>query len=175
MKFGSHLLVCFVAWVLLAWPMSSHPEVLPRADLLAGAVVAGLVAAVARSDDGASLSSLLDVRRWPWALAFLGVLVLHVVIANLDVARRVLTPALPIRPGIVKIKTGLRSEVGLSILANAITLTPGTLTMDVGREPGVLFVHWIDVMPEDGQAATQRVAGRFEWLIARMIREGDHA
>ncbi|MBB6481256.1 Na+/H+ antiporter subunit E, partial [Spirochaeta isovalerica] len=51
--------------------------------------------------------------------------------ANLDVASRVLSPSLPVNPGIVEIKTGLKSEIGRLALANSITLTPGTLTVDV--------------------------------------------
>ena len=48
--------------------------------------------------------------------------------ANLDLARRVLTPSLPIRPAMVLVSTSLRSDLGRLVLANSITLTPGTLT-----------------------------------------------
>ena len=47
--------------------------------------------------------------------------------------------------------------------------------MDVSDQPGVLYVHWIDVKQLDVQAATERVAGRFERLIARVIEEERHA
>jgi len=61
--------------------------------------------------------------------------------ANFDVAYRVLHPSLPINPGIVKVKTVLRSEVGLTFLANSITLTPGTMSVDIDKDNGVLYVH----------------------------------
>ena len=51
--------------------------------------------------------------------------------ANLDVAYRVVHPKMPIKPGIVVIKTGLKSDIAKMILANSITLTPGTFTLDV--------------------------------------------
>lgn len=175
MRFWPQALLAFVVWVLLAWPVDVEARTVASADLLAGAVVAVLVAAVASSDRGAPLLRVLDPRRWAWAVVFLGVLAVHVLRANLDVARRVLTPSLPIRPGIVRIRTGLTSPAGQTLLANAITLTPGTLTVDVGAEPGVLYVHWIDVEQPDVQAATERIAGRFERLIARVVEGGRDA
>ena len=58
----------------------------------------------------------------------------EVVKANVHVAYIVLHPKLPIKPGIVKIETKLTKESGITVLANSITLTPGTLTIDVDPE-----------------------------------------
>ena len=81
--------------------------------------------------------------------------------ANLDMARRVLTPALPLRPAMVQIRTSLRSDLGRLVLANSITLTPGTLSVDVDGD--ALVVHWVDCPPDtDMAAATQQIAGAFE-------------
>lgn len=171
MRFWPQFLLAWAAWVLLAWPVDAETGAIERVDLIVGAIVALAVAFVASSDHGAPLSRVLDPRRWLWALAFLAVLTWHVLWANLDVARRVLSPSLPIRPGIVEIHTPLKSTAGQTLLANAITLTPGTLTVDVGSEPGVLYVHWIDVERGDAQAATERIAGRFSRLLARVIEE----
>ena len=63
----------------------------------------------------------------------------EVVKANLDVARVILDPALPIEPQILRVPASQRSEVAQVIFANSITLTPGTITLDV-REGSVL-VH----------------------------------
>ncbi|MDD5778969.1 MAG: Na+/H+ antiporter subunit E, partial [Candidatus Thermoplasmatota archaeon] len=62
--------------------------------------------------------------------------------ANLDVAYRVVTGR--IRPGIVKISPGLKSDTALTMLANSITLTPGTLSVDLDEDNN-LYVHWINV------------------------------
>lgn len=67
-------------------------------------------------------------------------------IANLDVAYRVVTGR--IRPGIVRLDHGLTSDLGITLLANSITLTPGTLTVAVDEETGALYVHMINVPPE---------------------------
>ena len=80
--------------------------------------------------------------------------------ANIDVAKRVIDPKLPINPGIVAIKTNLKQDYKKLILANSITLTPGTITMDV--QDDTLFIHWIDVTTTDIKEASKEIAGSFE-------------
>ena len=63
--------------------------------------------------------------------------------ANVDVACRVLTGR--IRPGIVRVRSGMQSDLGVLMLSNSITLTPGTLTVGVDEETNDLFVHMINV------------------------------
>ncbi len=72
-----------------------------------------------------------------------------------------------INPGIVKIKTDLHSDTGITILANSITLTPGTLTLDVNKKLGetYLYVHWIDVETLNREKAGEKIKGDIEeWL-----------
>ncbi len=66
-------------------------------------------------------------------------LVRSVIVANVDVARRILSPSLPIRPRLMVFRTGLESEVAQVMVANTITLTPGTVTMDL--QNGTFLVH----------------------------------
>ncbi len=80
--------------------------------------------------------------------------------SNLDVARRVITPSLPIQPAIVRAKTKLKSPMGRLILANSITLTPGTLTVDI--EGDTLYIHWIDAKTADMGSATDKIVRKFE-------------
>jgi len=89
--------------------------------------------------------------------------------ANIDVAYRVSHPDMPIHPGIVKVKTGLKSDTGLTFLANSITLTPGTMSVDVDKENGYLYVHWIEVKDEDIEGATKHVVERFERILKRIF------
>jgi multicomponent Na+:H+ antiporter subunit E len=67
--------------------------------------------------------------------------------ANLDVAYRVIT--LNIRPGIIRVHTGLKTDLGIFMLANSITLTPGTLTVGIDEETNDLFIHSINVAEGD--------------------------
>ena len=69
---------------------------------------------------------------WVW-------LAVEIVKANLDVARRILDPKLPIHPVLIRLKASQASELGQVIYANSITLTPGTVTMVV--EDGEILVH----------------------------------
>lgn len=94
------------------------------------------------------------------ALVYPMVFLKALLLSNLDVARRVLTPSLPIHPGIVRVKTQLKSPLGRLVLANAITLTPGTLTVESHDE--WLYIHWVDVKDGTVDAATEAIVRQFE-------------
>ena len=73
----------------------------------------------------------------------------QIVLANIDVAYRVLHPKMPIDPLIIEFETALRGEFSLLTLANSITLTPGTITILVEPERGKFWVHAIAKGPAD--------------------------
>jgi multicomponent Na+:H+ antiporter subunit E len=108
-------------------------------------------------------------RYWYFVVHYVPVFLWECFKANIDVAYRVVHPRLPINPGIVKVKTGLKSDTGLTFLANSITLTPGTLSVDVDRDKGFLYVHWIDVKTKDLDTATQQIVGRFETILKKIF------
>jgi multicomponent Na+:H+ antiporter subunit E len=83
--------------------------------------------------------------------------------SNIDVAKRVINPSLPINPGIVAIKTKLKANTGKMFLANSITLTPGTLTVDVIDD--TLYIHWIDVLTKNPDEQQSIIANKFERLL----------
>lgn len=105
-----------------------------------------------------------DIKLTPKALLhyflYLGVFLWELLLANLNVARIVFMPKIDIHPGIVKIHTRLKSQTGRLVLANSITLTPGTLVVDINDD--VLYVHWIDVTTQDSEKATREIAAKFE-------------
>jgi len=90
--------------------------------------------------------------------------------ANLHVAMIVINPNLPIKPGIVKIHTDLKEDSSITVLANSITLTPGTLTVDVDKDESSLYIHWITVESYDVEGCTKEIGGRFEPVIRRFMR-----
>jgi multicomponent Na+:H+ antiporter subunit E len=65
--------------------------------------------------------------------------------ANVDVAYRVIT--MKIRPGIIRVRSDLKTDFGIFTLANSITLTPGTITVDIDEKTHDLFIHNINVPP----------------------------
>ena len=91
---------------------------------------------------------------------YFAVFIEELVRANLSVLRLVLSPRIHIEPGIVEIQTNLKSPIGRLVLANSITLTPGTLVVDIKGD--TLFIHWINVSAQDPVSATRKIAGRFE-------------
>ena len=84
--------------------------------------------------------------------------------ANVDVAKRALSPHPKINPGIVKIPVDVSSDYGMALVADSITLTPGTVTMDIVEENGqtYYYVHWIDVETTDPVEAGEIIKGTFE-------------
>ncbi|WP_254543744.1 Na+/H+ antiporter subunit E [Halomarina pelagica] len=83
------------------------------------------------------------VRVVPEATLYLFVFLRELITANLDVAYRVLSPSLPIEPDVVAVPLRVENPVAITTIANSITLTPGTLTMDYDEETNTLYVHAI--------------------------------
>ncbi len=67
-----------------------------------------------------------------------------------------------INPGIVKVKTNLRSDFALALLANSITLTPGTVTIDISGQGENLYVHWLTVNTRDEHKIAKKIKGNYE-------------
>jgi len=161
-------LLGLVFWLLLVWPVAPSQAGVLWGDIAAGIVVAAFVALVMREMVTQQFRRLLDPARYFWAALYLVVFGYYVTRANLDVAYRVLHPAMPIRPGIVRVRTRLRSASARTALANSITLTPGTLTVDI-TDDGMFYVHWINVATEEEQEAAKMILGRFEWFIEKIF------
>jgi len=113
------------------------------------------------------VSKFLQPERYFWFIVYLVVFIWECIKANFDVAYRVLHPAMPIRPGIVKVKTTLKSELARTLLANSITMTPGTITVDIIGD--YFYIHWIYVRSEDPEVYTEIIMGAFEKYIKRII------
>lgn len=77
------------------------------------------------------------------SLRYLAILIIDLVRSGVQVARIVLDPALPIRPGIVAIPSGCQSELATALSAHAITVTPGELVIEIDAD-GTMFTHALD-------------------------------
>jgi len=170
MKRVLKFLLLLGVWLLLAWPFKTvsgtwHVE-LP--ELALGVLVVLLTMLVMRDTVPSDFPFRFSVMRIFWFVAYLFVLVTSIVRANFDVAYRVLHPAMPIHPGIVKVKCSLKTPSAVTLLANSITLTPGTLTVHASTD-GILYVHWINVTSTDVDEASRRIVGRYEWFIRRIF------
>jgi len=152
---------CLLLWVLLTGSLDKQ-------ELLAGVLVSLLVTVLFAPRltifTGFRFSLLA-----PWHIvSYLGNFLIALLRANFDLAGRVLSPSLPINPQMVEVKTALKSPLARLLLANTITLTPGTLTVEVQGD--TLQVHWVNCPPGiRPQAATEMVAADFEKHIGRFL------
>ncbi|MBU1523142.1 MAG: Na+/H+ antiporter subunit E [Candidatus Omnitrophica bacterium] len=156
-------LAAFLVWSVLSWvPDFQH--------LIVGVFVAALVAFLT-GDLFVSRPYILKRPRryWYFIAHYLPVFLWEMIKANIDVAYRVLHPDLPINPGIVRVKTSLKSDTALTFLANSITLTPGTMSVDIDKDKGVLYIHWINVRTKDTQGATKIIVQRFEKILKKIF------
>jgi len=154
------ILFTFGLWLLLVWSLDVRV-------VLVGVMMAVLVATLLAHIYPDNMHKVLDPRRWFWTAVYVPYFLLMVIRSNLDVAYRVLHPDLPIRPGIVKVRTTLRSEMAKTFLANSITLTPGTMSVDINGQD--LYVHWINVRGDDAQEHTAAIVKPFESLLRRIF------
>ncbi|EGV50839.1 Na+/H+ antiporter subunit E [Candidatus Endoriftia persephone] len=149
-------------WLLLVGSLDA-------AEVVTGALVAMVVTLAARPRLQLLAGLRLEVTAPIHLFRYLIYFFIALIKANLDVARRVLSPSLPIQPALVEVETELQSDLGRLLLANSITLTPGTLSVDVRGER--ILVHWIDALPgRDLESATQAIVAGFERHLKGFLR-----
>lgn len=154
-------IVSFICWLLLTWTVY-----LPS--IFIGVGVSVFISFWFADFFIQHAEHFFQIKRFLYLLLYIPLFIAYCVWANLDVAYRVLHPGLPINPGIVKVKTNLSTLTGRVALANSITLTPGTLTVEL-TDDGYLYVHWINVQAVDVEEATKKVVGRFEPILKEVF------
>ncbi len=100
-------------------------------------------------------------------IAYIPWLIQQIVLSNIHVASLALSPKMPIDPQIIKFKTKLETDISWVTLANSITLTPGTITMDI--KDGVYYVHALSK-----KVAEDLNTGDMEDKVAHIFMEADH-
>ena len=155
-RYLTAFIISFGVWLAIV-------ETLNWEEVIAGIVIAALVAGLGwRQFSQVGLSALTPKKVFFFIL-YIPVFFWEMIKANFDVAYRVIHPRMPINPGVVLIKTDLMSDSGKLALANSITLTPGTLTMDV--KGNNMLIHWINVKATDTEEATEIISKRFERFL----------
>ena len=153
-------IITLIFWLLITLSLS-------LSNLLAGVGAALVTTLLFGRYFVSRVGMFLEPRRYGWLVMFIFVFLWECIKANFDVAYRVLHPAMPIKPGIVKVKLGVHSDLAKTMLANSITMTPGTIAVDVIDD--VMYVHWIYVSSEDPAVYTEKVSGRFEKYIQKIF------
>lgn len=152
------------AALFLFWMMLSGS--LDPVTLVVGALVSAAIAGLSRG----GMSFFTDFRFTPaaiWAtVLYFGYFFVALVTSNFRLAGLVLSPSLPINPGFVKVRTRLKTPVARLLLANSITLTPGTLTVEIEGE--WLYIHWVTTDAVDIEGATHEIVEGFERYLEVM-------
>lgn len=154
--------MALVMWSLLSWDLSLQ-------NILIGLLVSLTLTWILGGMFSKGPDKFIQVSRYLWFLYYIPVFGWEMLKANLDVAYRVLHPDMPINPGIVKVKTKLKSETGITFLANSITLKPGTITIDCDPVNGYLYVHCINVKSQDVDEATKIIVEKFEKILTHIF------
>lgn len=108
------------------------------------------------------------LRRGWAALALAALFAVELWRSGVRVARLVLRPRLALRPALIAYPLGVTSDAEITLLANLITLTPGTLSVDVSDDRRLLFIHVLDLA--DRAAAERAIREGFEARIRRVFQ-----
>ena len=157
-KVRSRILVFILS--LLIW--FALTDIKNPQEIIIGVIVSLIVSLIAGHMLITTEKSHHPIKRITSGIIYLFTFLWEMIKANIHVAYIVVHPKLPIKPGIVKIKTKLTKDSALTILTNSITLTPGTLTIDLNKQNQDIYVHWIDTKYTDTAEATKEIGGRFE-------------
>ena len=152
------------ASLLLLWLLLNNSLALDAVAI--GIVVAGLVAWFLSANLSYLSGYRFTLKSMAATIGFFGFFILELVKANISMALIVLQPVLPIDPAIVRVRTSLKHPTARLLLANAITLTPGTLTVEVKDE--WLYIHWVVAKTDDVEQATREIAAGFERYLEVM-------
>ena len=156
-------LISLLTWSCLDWPLTLLQLVI---GVLASVVVVYIVGDLCLEHPEAWKQ---PKRYFYYFFSYLPVVVWEMTKANIDAAGRILHPGVPLRPGIVKVKTTLKNDLALTALANSISYMPGALVVDIDQHNGFLYVHWNDVKATDVQTATKIIVERFETILLKVF------
>lgn len=158
-------ILTFIAYVVFSGSVSGY-------DLVTGIVIAAITGVLVSDILVTDAKKSLDIRRLGWMIAYS---VYYLTVAELkshiSFAPKVLTGR--IRPGVVAVKTPLKTEYGMVTLANSITNTPGTATVDIDVDNQTLYVHWLWVETEEEEGIREKIAKPFERFIEHIFEGGD--
>jgi len=119
-----------IAWMLLTGELTAE-------NFIEGLIIGYIILWVSK----AALGGTKYFKKIPKAINFFFYFVKELIVANLKVAFDIITPKDYMQPGIVAVPLDAESDMEITLLANLITLTPGTLSLDVSKDKKVLYIH----------------------------------
>jgi len=136
------------------------------ANLLIGFLLGLLVLFFARRVIGTP-NYLIKVRQVVGLQLFM---IWELILANLRVAYEVLTPNYNMRPGVIAVPLDAKSDAEITLLACLITLTPGTLSLDVAADRSALYIHIMYIDDDDLDVVRRRIKEGYERRVLEVLR-----
>lgn len=160
MKHVATFLVLFAVYVLLAGFIVE--------ELIIGALVSMILTLLITKYVDYQIDWKLPYRLVLFLVLYLPVFIWQLILANIDIARRVLSIKIPLNPGFVKVETELEGDFAKLMLANSITLTPGTLSIDIDKQN--LYIHTVDVKGKTPEENKANISGLFEKILGVIFK-----
>ena len=160
MKYLATFIVLFASYIALAG--------FQLQELLLGAIVSVALTFILAKHVNFTLDYRFPVRLLVFIFAYVPLFIWQLLLANFDVARRVLSPKIPLNPGFVKISTDLKGDFAKLTLANSITLTPGTLSVDIDGDD--IYIHTVDVKGKTPEENREIISAKFEKLLGVVFK-----
>ena len=139
-------------------------------DVITGAIVAVIIGLLVGNIVVENPGKALSIRR--------GFLMLIYIIwyflvaetkAHIDVIKRALHPKMPLNPAIIKVPYNVSTDYAMTLIANSITNTPGTVVVDLDYENKYFFVHWLDAKTSDPLKAREIISSKFEEFAKKIF------
>lgn len=161
MKYVATFLVLFLVYVMLTGGFVVQ-------ELILGALISVILTLIIAHYVNYKIDWKLPIRLAIFLVWYLPVFIWQLLLANIDVAKRVLHPKLPLHPGFVEVPTDLEGDFAKLMLANSITLTPGTLSIDVKDQS--VFVHTVNVVGQSKEEHKSHISARFERILGVIFK-----
>jgi multicomponent Na+:H+ antiporter subunit E len=162
---GSKILLftlCLVMWFLLSWSFSGK-------SVIAGVLISLAIAFVIEGDlFTKNPHKMTHMKRYMWFFVYSAVLSWDMLKANIEVLFYLLTPKMKLDPVTEGVPTELKSETGITALANTITLIQGMSTVDIDEETRTLHVHFLRSSQKDALTAKIR---KYERILKDVYEE----
>lgn len=126
------------AWMLLVGELDAET-------FIEGAVIGYLILWISKS----ALGGTKYFSKIPKAIMFVFYFIKEIILANLIVAYDIITPKDYMKPGIIAVPLTVKTDIEITLFSNLLSLTPGTLSLDVSNDKKILYVHALYVKDAD--------------------------
>jgi len=154
-------------WIVLMLVWYAFTVSLQPAELITGLIVTFIVSWLNYNSFACCGLKLFQPAKILLILQYLVIFLVALIKSNFHVAKIVIQPTINVNPGIVKFKSKLESDFGKMVLANSITLTPGTLSVDVIED--TFYIHWLEVTEHSEEGIYSAIAEEFENKLIKIF------